>query len=74
MKIVEFLPARPNRLWKLARQVGIRHAVCKCAPELTGLAPPWELDTLRTIQQRLGCQMLSFRWCRRERQSLDQWR
>lgn len=52
MKISEFLPAKPNRLWKLASQLGVRHAICKCAPELTGLNAPWDIDSLRTIQRR----------------------
>ena len=52
MKLSEFLPAKPNRLWKLASQLGVRHAICKCAPELTGLTPPWDIDSLRTIQRR----------------------
>lgn len=54
MKIAEFLPAQPNRLWDLARQMGVRYAICKCAPELTGLLPPWDLESLRTIQQRFA--------------------
>lgn len=54
MKLAEFLPAQPNRLWDYARQLGIRHAICKCAPELTGMPPPWDLEALRTIQQRFA--------------------
>ena len=53
MILTEFLPPQPDRLWQLARQMGIRHAIVKAAPELTGLAPPWDLDALRTIQSRL---------------------
>ena len=52
MIVAEFLPAAPNRLWQLAGQMGVRHAICKCAPELTGLKAPWDLDALRTIQKR----------------------
>jgi len=54
MKLAEFLPAAPNRLWQLARQMGVRYAMCKCAPELTGLNPPWDMDALRTIQRRFS--------------------
>lgn len=54
MKLAEFLPAKPSRMWDLARQVGVRHAICKCAPELTGLNPPWDIDALRTIQRRFA--------------------
>ena len=52
MKLAEFLPAVPNRLWDLTRQMGVRYAIVKAAPELTGLKPPWDLDSLRTIQSR----------------------
>jgi mannonate dehydratase len=54
MIVAEFLPAAHNRLWQLAGQMGVRHAICKCAPELTGLKAPWDLDALRTIQQRFA--------------------
>ncbi|MCX7006514.1 MAG: mannonate dehydratase, partial [Kiritimatiellaeota bacterium] len=52
MIIAEFLPAAPHVQWQYALQMGVRHAICKCAPELTVLKPPWDLDALRTIQQR----------------------
>jgi D-mannonate dehydratase len=52
--IAEFLPAQPNRLWDFARQLGVKHVICKCAPELTGLNPPWDVDALRTIQRRFA--------------------
>ena len=51
MILTEFLPPRPHILWQYARQMGIRHAIVKCAPELTGLKPPWDLDSLRAIQK-----------------------
>lgn len=51
MLLTEFLPARPSPLWQLARQMGIRHAIVKAAPELTGLKAPWDLDALRQIQR-----------------------
>ncbi|MFA7004724.1 MAG: mannonate dehydratase, partial [Verrucomicrobiia bacterium] len=54
MKLADFLPARPNVQWQLARQMDVRHAICKCAPELTGLKPPWDMDSLRTIQARFA--------------------
>ena len=50
MILAEFLPAAPHIQWQYARQMGVRHAICKCAPELTGLPPPWDLDALRAIQ------------------------
>lgn len=54
MIVVEFLPPRPHLLWKLALQMGIRHAIVKAAPELTGLNPPWDLDALRQIQSEFA--------------------
>ena len=52
MRVAEFLPARPDLLWQLAAQMGVRYAICKCAPELTGMNPPWDIDALREIQRR----------------------
>ena len=52
MKIAEFLPATHNRLWDLSAQMGIKFAICKCAPELTGLAAPDNLPALQVIQKR----------------------
>ncbi|MDF3129540.1 mannonate dehydratase [Kiritimatiellaeota bacterium B1221] len=52
MKIAEFLPATPNRLWKLSAQLGVKHAICKCAPDLTGLPAIWNIESLKTIRDR----------------------
>ena len=54
MKIAEFLPAEPNRLWDLAAQMGVRYAICKCAPELTGLKAPDDFDSLQAIHARFA--------------------
>ncbi len=54
MIIAEFLPATPDLSWKLARQIGVTHAIVKAAPELTGLEAPWNRDALRTICQRFS--------------------
>ena len=54
MKIAEFLPAIPNRLWDLTAQIGVTHAICKCAPDLTGLKVPDDLESLRIIQERFA--------------------
>jgi mannonate dehydratase len=54
MIIAEFLPATPNRLWDFAAQMGVRHAVCKCAPELTGLPAPDDFESLRIIHARFA--------------------
>lgn len=58
MILADFLPATPDRSWQLAKQVGVSHAICKCAPELTGLAAPDQLDTLRTIRDRFAAEGL----------------
>ncbi len=52
MILADFLPAKPDRSWKLAQQLGVTHAIVKAAPELTGLNAPDEIDALRVIQQR----------------------
>jgi len=54
MKICEFLPATPNRLWRFSAQMGVTDAICKCAPECTGLPDPSNLEALRTIQDRFS--------------------
>lgn len=54
MILVDFLPATPDLSWQLARQVGITHAICKCAPELTGLPAPDNFEALRTIRDRFA--------------------
>jgi mannonate dehydratase len=58
MILADFLPATPDRSWQLAKQVGVTHAICKCAPELTGLAAPDQLDALRTIRDRFAAEGL----------------
>jgi mannonate dehydratase len=36
------LPPQEDRRWVVAGQMGVRHAIAKLAPELTGRAPPWD--------------------------------
>ncbi len=50
LHIADMLPARPDRRWALARQMGVRSAIVKLHPELTGAPPPSELATLRDAQ------------------------
>jgi len=45
------LPAQPDIKWKLARQIGVDYAITKAAPELTGLAAPWDFEALRQIKE-----------------------
>ncbi len=54
MILADFLPAKPDRTWQFARQLGVTHAICKCAPELTGLPAPDNIDALRTIRDRFA--------------------
>jgi len=54
MILAEFLPAVPNRLWDYAAQMGVRHAICKCAPELSGLKAPDDFESLRMIHERFA--------------------
>lgn len=54
MILAEFLPPRPHLLWHLSRQLGVHHAIVKCAPQLTGLNPPWDRDALAGIQRDLA--------------------
>lgn len=54
MFLAEFLPAGPNRLWDYAAQLGVRHAICKCAPELTSLPAPDDYTALQQIHDRFA--------------------
>lgn len=52
MILADFLPPIPDRSWTLALQLGVTHAICKCAPELTGLPAPDQSETLGIIRDR----------------------
>ncbi len=52
MKLAMFLPFNQDRRWKLAKQAGVTHAICKCAPELTGMNPPWDISVLIEAKKR----------------------
>lgn len=54
MRIIEFVPPRPHRLWALCRQMGINEVVVKVAPELTGRAEPWQRDALAGVVGELA--------------------
>ena len=49
MKLIEFVPPRPHRLWTLCKQMGIDDVVVKVAPELTGRPEPWRRDALAGV-------------------------
>lgn len=46
MIIADMLPPLPDIRWTLMAQVGVRHAVTKLHPELTGAPPPSNFETL----------------------------
>ncbi len=53
MTLAEFLPPKPHRLWQLAKQAGVTHAIVKAAPELTGQKHgSYDRDTLAGIVGR----------------------
>ncbi len=42
MKLCMMISPAVDRRWSLARQMGVTRAIAKLAPELTGMAPPWD--------------------------------
>jgi mannonate dehydratase len=54
MILADFLPARPDRSWDLAKQLGVTHAIVRCHPRDTGLSAPDDLDALTTIRDRFA--------------------
>ncbi len=50
MFIADFLPSKPDLRWQLAQQMGVKHAIAKLNPTLTGRAPPSDIDVLRKAQ------------------------
>jgi mannonate dehydratase len=54
MILADFLPARRDRSWDYALQAGITHAIVRCHPRDTGLTPPYDLDSLRTVQRNFA--------------------
>lgn len=52
MKLGLMLPAVPNLQWDIAAQLGVRYAVTKAAPELSGLKDPSDYASLKTVSDR----------------------
>lgn len=46
-----FFGLEPDVKWQLCRQMGIRYAFAKLAPELTGKNPITDFDTLRQAKE-----------------------
>lgn len=47
-----FFGNQPDEKWVLARQMGIRYAIAKLAPDLTGQPGLWDFDSFRQIHER----------------------
>ena len=45
-------PPYPCEKWQLAKQLGVTRAVCKLAPSLTHMQPPYEFDSLLYFKSR----------------------
>lgn len=54
MILCDFLPPKRDRSWDYARQVGVTHAIVRCHPRDTGLAPPYDIESLRQVQQNFA--------------------
>ena len=46
-----FFSDKPDIKWELCRQMGVKYAIAKLAPELTGKLPPWDFETLKASKQ-----------------------
>lgn len=54
MKLGMMLPVKPDLQWQLAAQLGVKYAVTKAAPELSGLGDPSDFDALKTVRDRFA--------------------
>lgn len=54
MKLAAMLPVKPDLSWKLFSQIGVKYAVTKAAPELSGQLPPWDFESLKAIAERFS--------------------
>ena len=54
MRLAEFFPSQPSRLWRLAKQMGIGSAVGPLAWEEKGQQKPWDLMPLIHMKQRFA--------------------
>lgn len=50
MKMGMMLPAKKCTQWELAVQLGIKYAITKAAPQLTGLKDPSDYQSLKTVR------------------------
>jgi mannonate dehydratase len=54
MILADFLPAKPDLSWDLAKQVGVTHAIVRCHPRDTDQPAPDDLESLRAIRDRFA--------------------
>ena len=54
MKLGMMLPVKPDLQWQLAAQLGVKYAVTKAAPELSGLRDPSDFDALKVVRDRFA--------------------
>lgn len=52
MRLGMMLPVREDIQWKYAVQLGVKYAVTKAAPELSGLKDPSDFASLQTVHNR----------------------
>ncbi len=50
MKMAMMLPAKESTQWNLATQLGIKYAITKAAPEITGLNDPSDYESLKKVR------------------------
>ncbi|WP_017258851.1 mannonate dehydratase [Pedobacter arcticus] len=58
-----FFGNKPDEKWALCRQMGIKYAIAKLDPELTGDAAPWELSSMKRsydIFKENGFELIGF--------------
>ncbi|MET3115534.1 mannonate dehydratase [Pedobacter sp. CG_S7] len=58
-----FFGNKPDEKWQLARQMGMKYAIAKLAPELTGDLPPWDFESLKrskNIYEKEGFELIGF--------------
>ena len=46
-----FFGNKPDEKWVLAKQMGVKYAIAKLAPDLTGDLPPWDFASLQKSKQ-----------------------
>ncbi|MBO4648569.1 MAG: mannonate dehydratase [Lentisphaeria bacterium] len=54
MKLGLMLPVKPDIQWTLASQLGVKYAVTKAAPELSGMNDPSDYNALKTVRDRFA--------------------